>query len=151
MTQLQHWAMDPFDLVWKSFLDANSTFNTMQEKINYPVDIYETENGLRFELAVVGLNQEDLEILVEGDTFRIIHDRKIIDGVEERSYIQRGIARRSFDLAWKVASKFDLNQLAASMDKGLLIIDIPVSEERALKKIAIGTPSPLELKTSKKK
>jgi HSP20 family molecular chaperone IbpA len=123
----------------------------MQEKINYPVDIYETENGLRFELAVVGLNQEDLEILVEGDTFRIIHDRKIIDGVEERSYIQRGIARRSFDLAWKVASKFDLNQLAASMDKGLLIIDIPVSEERALKKIAIGTPSPLELKTSKKK
>jgi len=149
MTQLQHWAIDPFDIVWKSFLDANSTFNTMQEKINYPVDIYEVENGLRFELAVVGLNQEDLEILVEGDTFRIIHDRKVIDGVQERSYIQRGIARRSFDLAWKVASKFDLNQLVASMDKGLLIIDIPISEERALKKIAIGTP--LELKTSKKK
>jgi len=35
------------------------------------------------------------------------------------------------------------------MDKGLLIIDIPISEERALKKIAIGTP--LELKPSKKK
>jgi len=149
MTQLQHWAIDPFDIVWKSFLDANSTFNTMQEKINYPVDIYEVENGLRFELAVVGLNQEDLEILVEGDTFRIIHDRKVIDGVQERSYIQRGIARRSFDLAWKVASKFNLNQLVASMDKGLLIIDIPVSEERTLKKIAIGAP--LELKTSKKK
>jgi len=149
MTQLQHWAIDPFDIVWKSFLDANSTFNTMQEKINYPVDIYEVENGLRFELAVVGLNQEDLEILVEGDTFRIIHDRKVIDGIQERSYIQRGIARRSFDLAWKVASKFDLNQLVASMDKGLLIIDIPVSEERTLKKIAIGAP--LELKTSKKK
>ena len=151
MTQIAHWGIDPFDIVWKSFLDANSTFNTMQEKINYPVDIYETENGLRFELAVVGLNQEDLEILVEGDTFRIIHDRKVIDGVQERSYIQRGIARRSFDLAWKVASKFDLNQLVASMDKGLLIIDIPISEERALKKIAIGTPAPLELKPSKKK
>ena len=147
MTQLQHWAMDPFDIVWKNFLDVNSPFNTLDNKINYPVDIYEIENGLRFELAVVGLNQEDLDIQVEGDTLRITHDRKAAD--EYRPYIQRGIARRSFDLAWKVAMKFDLNQLTATMDKGLLIINIPVSAERAPKKISINAP--LELKTSKKK
>ena len=147
MTQLQHWAMDPFDIVWKNFLDVNSPFNTLDNKINYPVDIYEIENGLRFELAVVGLNQEDLDIQVEGDTLRITHDRKAAD--EYRPYIQRGIARRSFDLAWKVVMKFDLTQLTATMDKGLLIIDIPVSAERAPKKISINAP--LELKTSKKK
>ena len=147
MTQLQRWAMDPFDIVWKNFLDANSTFNSIENKINYPVDIYETENGLRFELAVVGLNQEDLDILVEGDTLRITHDRKVAE--VERNYIQRGIARRSFDLAYKVAMKFDLAQLTATMDKGLLIIDIPLSEERAPKKISINAT--LESKTSKKK
>ena len=147
MTQLQRWAMDPFDIVWKNFLDTNSTFNSIENKINYPVDIYEIENGLRFELAVVGLEQEDLDILVDGDTLRITHDRKAAE--VERSYIQRGIARRSFDLAYKVATKFDLNQLTATMDKGLLIIDIPVSEERAPKKISINAP--LELKASKKK
>ena len=138
MTQIAHWGIDPFDIVWKSFLDANSTFNTMQEKINYPVDIYETENGLRFELAVVGLNQEDLDILVEGDTLRITHDRKTAD--VERPYIQKGIARRSFDLAYKVAAKFDLSSLTATMDKGLLIIEVPTSEERAPKKIEIKVP-----------
>jgi HSP20 family molecular chaperone IbpA len=142
MTQLQHWAIDPFDIVWKNFLDVNSPFNTLDNKINYPVDIYEIENGLRFELAVVGLNQEDLDILVEGDTLRITHNRKTAD--EYRPYISRGIARRSFDLAWKVASKFDLTQLTATMDKGLLIIDIPVSEERAPKKISINTPQELK-------
>ncbi len=147
MTQLQRWAMDPFDIVWKNFLDANSTFNSIENKINYPVDIYETENGLRFELAVVGLNQEDLDILVEGDTLRITHDRKVAEA--ERNYIQRGIARRSFDLAYKVAMKFDLAQLTATMDKGLLIIDIPLSEERAPKKISINAT--LETKTNKKK
>jgi len=139
--------MDPFDIVWKNFLDVNSTFNSIENKINYPVDIYETENGLRFELAVVGLDQEDLNILVEGDTLRITHDKKVAE--VERNYIQRGIARRSFDLAYKVAMKFDLAQLTASMDKGLLIIDIPSSEERAPKKISINTP--LEVKSSKKK
>jgi HSP20 family molecular chaperone IbpA len=43
-------------------------------------------------------------------------------------------------LAWKVAAKFDLTSLTATMDKGLLIIDIPVSEERAPKKIQILVP-----------
>ena len=151
MTQIprgfEHWALDPFDIVWKNFFDSNAQFNTLENKINYPVDIYEVGNDLRFELAVVGLDQEDLDIQVEGDTLRIAHDRKTADDV--RPYIQRGIARRSFDLAWKVAGKFDLTQLTATMDKGLLLIDIPLSEERAPKKITINAP--LELKTSKKK
>ena len=138
MTQLRPWGImdDPFDIVWKNFLDNSSNFTSViNSKINYPVDIYEIENGLRFELAVVGLEQKDLEILVEGDTLRISHDRKTEE--TERNYIQRGIARRSFDLVYKVASKFDLSKLTATMDKGLLIIDIPISEERAPKKIKI--------------
>jgi len=136
MTQLAHWDIDPFDIVWKNFLNSNSTFNTFQEKINYPVDIYETETGLRFELAVVGLDKSDIDILVESDVLRITHDKQITEGVE-KSYLQRGITRRSFDLAWKIASKFNLAKLDAKLDKGLLIIDIPYAEEKAPKKVTI--------------
>jgi HSP20 family molecular chaperone IbpA len=135
MTYLKEWAMDPFDIVWKNFMSSNSNYNTINEKINYPVDIYEIHNGLRFELAVVGLDKEDLEIIVEGDTLRIKHDR--VAPEVEFTYIAKGIARRSFDLAWKVASKFELSKLTANMDKGLLIIDIPYSESKAPKKINI--------------
>ena len=134
-TFLKEWTMDPFDIVWKNLFDVNSNYNTIQQKINYPVDIYETDNGLRFELAVVGLDKEELEIQVEGDTLRIQHENQLDDS--ERIYLQRGIARRSFDLAWKVASKFELSKLVAKMDKGLLIIDIPYSESKAPKKISI--------------
>ena len=136
MTQLQTWAMDPFDIVWKNFMNSNSTFNTLQEKINYPVDIYETENGLRFELAVVGLTEADLDIQTDGDTLRIKHDRADQE-VPLDNYYQKGIARRSFDLAWKVSSKLNLNQLEATLDKGLLIIDVPYAAEKAPKKIEI--------------
>ena len=134
-TFLKEWTMDPFDIVWKNLFDVNSNYNTIQQKINYPVDIYETDNGLRFELAVVGLDKEELEIQVEGDTLRIQHENQLDDS--ERIYLQRGIAKRSFDLAWKVASKFELSKLVAKMDKGLLIIDIPYSESKAPKKISI--------------
>ena len=136
MTQLlNRWAMDPLDIVWKNFFDGHSTFNTHQQKINYPVDIYETDKGLRFELAVVGLEKSDLDITVDGDTLRVSHEKA--EQEEEKNYIQRGITRRSFDLAWKVASKFNLNKLNAEMDKGLLVIDVPYTESKEPKKITI--------------
>jgi len=135
MTRIAPWGIDPFDIVWKNFFDANSTFNTFENKINYPVDILETENGLRFELAVVGLSETDLDIQVDGETLRISYDKPETE--EIKSYLQKGIAKRSFDLAWKIASKFDLTQLNASLDKGLLIVDIPYAAEKAPKKIEI--------------
>jgi HSP20 family molecular chaperone IbpA len=137
MTKIAHWGIDPFDIVWKNFFDVNSNFNTIQEKINYPVDIYETEKGLRFELAVVGLTELDLDIQVEGDTLRVKHEKPDIAELYQIKYLQRGIARRSFDLAWKVASKFDLTKLEASLAQGLLILDIPYSAEQAPRKIEI--------------
>ncbi len=139
MTQLTHWnsnwTFDPFDVVWKNILDNNSTFNTIESKINYPVDIYETETGLRLELAVVGLDKEDINIQIDGDTLRVSHTKAA--DKNELKYIQKGIARRSFDLAWKISSKLDLSKLEAQLDKGLLVISIPYSEEKLPKKVTI--------------
>lgn len=138
MTQLlnRSWAIDPLDIVWKNFFDGHTNFNTHQQKINYPVDIYETDTGLRFELAVVGLEKSDLDITVESDTLRVSYE-KAEEEREPVNYIQRGITRRSFDLAWKVASKFNLVKLTAEMNKGLLLIDVPYAESKEPKKITI--------------
>ena len=145
MTQLQTWSMDPFDIVWKNFMNSNSTFNTLQEKINYPVDIYETENGLRFELAVVGLTENDLSIQIEDNTLRIKHD-KLEDNIPLEAYYQKGITKRSFDLAWKLSSKLDLAQSEAILDKGLLIINVPYGAENAPLKIEIKSIKQLKNK-----
>ena len=137
MTHLSHWETDPIDIFWKNFFDQNSKFqNTIDTKINYPVDIYETENGLRFELAVVGLDKEDLDIQTESDTLRIKHEKKESD-IPIEAYYQKGIAKRSFDLAWKISSKLDLSKLDATLDKGLLIINVPYSADKAPKKVEI--------------
>jgi HSP20 family molecular chaperone IbpA len=126
--------MDPFDIMWKNFFDTTSTFNSIKTKINYPVDIYETETGLRFELAVVGLEKKDIKILVDGNTLRVIHEAK---ESQNKEYIQKGIARRSFDLAWRVSDKYNLSKLEASMDKGLLILEVPTDSVKVPKEISI--------------
>jgi HSP20 family molecular chaperone IbpA len=136
MTQLTHWGVDPFDLLWKNLFDQNSNFSTIAEKISYPLDIYEKQDSIVFELAAVGLDYEDIDIEVQGDILRIKY-AKTKEEEPITNFIHKGIARRSFDLAWKIASKFDLTSLEATIDKGLLKIEIPLSDESLPKKIQI--------------
>lgn len=128
--------LDPFDLLWRDLFDAQSHFSALSQKVTHPVDIFETKDGIRFEVAAVGLNQEDISILVEGDQLRITYEKPV--GAEETP-IYRGIKRSSFNLTWKISTKFDLTRLEASLDKGLLVLTIPIAEGKAVRQIEIKT------------
>ena len=142
MTQLlRPFELDPFDLLWRNLLDTQSHFSAITQKITHPVDIFETQDGIRFEVAAVGINEDDISIIVEGDELRITYDRPAIESQE--TVIYKGIKRSSFNLTWKISTKFDLAQLTASLDKGLLSINIPVAEGKAVRKIGINIPKTL--------
>jgi HSP20 family protein len=135
--------LDPFDLLWKDLLETQAHFSAITQKVTHPVDIYETENGIRFEVAAVGLEEKDIEILVEGEQLRIKYEKS---ANTQEAPIYRGIKRSSFDLTWKISSKFDLSQLEASLDKGLLTLSIPVAEGKAMRRIEIKTAKQLNSK-----
>ena len=60
-----------FDLVWKNFFDQSSKYlPVISNKMNYPVDIFSTKDGIQFEIAAIGLEKSDVEILTEGETLR---------------------------------------------------------------------------------
>jgi HSP20 family protein len=132
----------PSDLMWRNMLDNMSDFKTiMDNKINYPVDIKETENGLEFELAVPGANSTDIDIETRGDTLKITY-KKPGDESEPKvndpsNYLVRNIAKRSFSLAWKISKKYDLQNTRADMKNGLLTLKIPFVPEQEAKTVKI--------------
>ena len=134
--------LDPFDLLWKDLKETQAHFSAITQRVTHPVDIYETENGIRFEVAAVGLNVEDIDISVENDSLRICYDKPAQQ--EENQPIYRGIKRSGFDLTWKISTKFDLSKLEASLDKGLLTLTIPIAEGKAARKIEIIPPKALK-------
>jgi HSP20 family molecular chaperone IbpA len=136
--------LDPFDLLWRDLFDTHSHFSAITQKVTHPVDIYETKDGIRFEIAAVGLDQDDLDIIVEGDELRITYERPIIENQETPIY--KGIKRSSFNLTWKISTKFDLAQLTASLDRGLLILNIPTAEGKAVRQIQISIPKAIKTK-----
>lgn len=136
------WKFDEeFDLLWKSFFDPNALYRPIKEKaVSHPCDIQETDNGLLIEIAAVGLDKEDIDIIVDSETLRVAYRKPSSEEEEERNeyrYFQRSIKKASFDIAWKISSKFDLAKLEAKLDKGLLALEIPFAKENKPKKVTI--------------
>jgi HSP20 family protein len=137
MTHIRELPASPFDILVKNFFTTDSFFApAMDVKIGHPVDIYETKEGLCFEIAGTGLTKEDIDINIEGDLLRVSYTKK--DETKEGvNYIHKGIAKRSFNLGYKIARKYDLNSAEATMKDGLLKISIPFAEESKPKSLKI--------------
>jgi HSP20 family protein len=138
MGTLRPLELDPFDLLWRDLFDTQSRFSAITQKVTHPVDIYETPSGIKFEVAAVGLDSKDIDIQIDNDQLRIKYEKPQTE-IEE-AVIYKGIKRSSFDLTWKISTKFDLSKLEAQLDKGLLTLDIPTAEGKAIRKIEISTP-----------
>ncbi len=138
MTRLQfHERLFPTDLLFKNFFETDSNFQShIDNKPNYPCDLFTTDDGLSIEIAAVGLDKKDIKIETAENQIKISYDKT--DEEKSVDYIHRGIARRSFNLGWKISPKFNLNKVKADMDKGLLTIFIPIADEAKPKAIKIG-------------
>jgi HSP20 family protein len=128
---------NPFDILVRNFFQDASQYRPLAEsKLPHPVDIYERDNGLGIDIACTGISKEDIEILIEGNIIRVNYERPKaeLDDV----YIHKGIAKRSFNLGWKIDSKFDLSTATAEFKDGLLKVIIPYAKGSKPKTLKIS-------------
>lgn len=145
MSTLNLFERTPFDLLVRNFLTQEGNYRPVEQnlKLAHPLDVYQTTEGLTFEIACTGIDKNDLEILVEGQTLRVNYDKKSdpeSEGLKEElklEYLYKGIAKRSFNLGWKVDPKFDLSKATPSFDNGLLVIYVPFAKGKGIKTLTI--------------
>jgi len=129
---------NPYDLLFRNLFESGATFEPAEQaKQQYPINIFEDDLGLTFELACSGIPKEAIEVKLEGDMITFSYDK---DKTPEpkRNYIHRGIAKRSFNLAYKLGTKFTPNKASANFSDGLLIVTVPFSKEVAPKVLKIN-------------
>ena len=130
----------PFDILVRNFFQQEEEFTTPNNRIlNHPVDIYEDKDGLYFDIACTGLTKKQIELKVEDDVLRVSYTKKDkqMDEDEGIHVYHSGIAKRSFNLGWKIARRFELSEIEASMKDGLLKLFIPLQPESKPKKVSI--------------
>jgi molecular chaperone IbpA len=102
-----------------------------------PYDIESTgENRYAITLAVAGFEESELDIQVEKGVLRV-RGKKGDDG-EEKSYLYRGIANRSFERKFNLADHIEVS--GADLKNGLLTVSLVKEIPEAMKprSIAIG-------------
>ena len=145
MSTLNLFERTPFDLLVRNFLTQEGNYRPVEQnlKLAHPLDIYQSNNGLTFEIACTGIDKEDLEILVEGQTLRVNYNKPTNSDAEEveesinLEYLYRGIAKRSFNLGWKIDPKFNLAKAKPSFNNGLLTIEVPFLEGKGINTLTI--------------
>ena len=137
-THILERSFNPFDLLFRNLFETGATFTPAAEaKQQYPINIFEDDLGLTFELACTGIPKEAIEVKLEGDSITFSYDKaKTPD--PERKYIHRGIAKRSFNLAYKLGTKFTPNKAIARFNDGLLIVTVPFAKESLPKVLKIN-------------
>lgn len=133
--------MDSFDILFHDFFRPQTSFfplNTSNTvKIPHPLNIYYNKEGLNFEIACTGLSKEDVNISIEEDILKISYNKPEQKTDDSVSFIHRGLSQRSFDLGYKISPKFELSKTDATLENGLLKINIPVAEQAKPKQLVI--------------
>ena len=128
----------PLDILVKNFFNQDEEFTTPNNRIiNHPVDIYEDKTGLYFDIACTGLTKKQVKVDIEGDVLRVSYTKKDKDEDVDHHIYHSGIAKRNFNLGWKIARRFDLSKIEGSMKDGLLKLFIPLTPESKPKQVSI--------------
>ena len=124
---------------FRNLFKADGVFQptTFESKQSHPLDIYYDDEGLHFEVACTGLTKKDIQLEIDGDLLKIIYDKPTEEEEDYTGYIYKGLSKRSFNLGYKVAAKFELEKLEAEMTDGLLHLFIPIAESKKAKIIKI--------------
>ena len=129
----------PLDVLVKNFFDKEAIFDKpSRTSVTHPIDVFEDEEGLTFEIACVGLDKKDVKISIESDILKVSYDKGSQQkSTHEKRFYHTGVRKSSFNLGWKVARRFNLAKAVAEMKNGLLCIQIPLANEAKPKTLTI--------------
>ncbi len=135
---------DPFravsselDRLVNTALDSGNGGSLRRTALVPALNLTQDDTHLHLELETPGFRLEDLEILAEGNTITIRGERS-----EERRentthlHVERESGR--FERTVTLPDDADLEKASASLDLGVLRIDVPRSEASRVRRITIG-------------
>ena len=105
--------ISPFDILFRNLFNAESQFApALQSKQPHPVNIFYDDKGLHFEVACTGLTKKEVGINIEGDILKVSYKKPENEEFHEGT-IYNGLSKKSFNLGYKIAPKFDLSGATA--------------------------------------
>lgn len=112
----------------KNEFSLPSTWENSQ-KLNPAVDIVESETGYKLEVELPGIKSEDVDVAIHDGCISIKGEKETTRDEEEDNYICRERYKGHFQRTFSLPQNIDEDEIRASFHDGILILDIPKTEE----------------------
>jgi HSP20 family protein len=126
--------------LFTSFFDtpSNGSTDTGLRRWVPPMDLVETDDHFVLRADLPGLDADDVNIEVEDNVLTLSGERKAEHETKREGFYRVERASGAFRRSLTLPEGVELEQIAASFDKGVLEIRIPKPEERRPRKVAIS-------------
>jgi HSP20 family protein len=120
--------------------DAIQSVNEWSQPWDPTFNVFEDEQGFTVQMALPGLEANQIDVEVENDLLRIKGERKhdISDG---KTWYVRNIAAGMFSCSFRLPDYVDHEKSTASYKQGLLTVTFSKREETKLRRIKIESQS----------
>lgn len=113
------------------------TVGSAQWSNSYPADLYETGDDVVLEMAVPGVQVQDLDVSIEGRQLTISGTLPNVTDHDERRYWLQTIPRGQFSRTVSLPVGVDLDKVEARVHEGLLTLAMPKAASSRSRKIEI--------------
>lgn len=102
-----------------------------------PLDLYERDGKYVIEMAAPGFDPNDINVEVSGSTVTIVGDHVEKSDKREVKYHRRELRRGAFSRTVTLPQDLDPDTVTATMEKGLLKVELTPVKPIAPKRIAV--------------
>ena len=102
-----------------------------------PVDIHETDGSIMIYADMPGVHKKDISIDLEEGVLTISGTKEQEQDVTDKHYLKRERVSGSFKRAFTLTDRVNQDNIRASMENGVLTLEIPKSEQAKPRQIAI--------------
>lgn len=123
------FATPTFDRFFNDFFAAPPRPATNGVTNKFPaVNVVETDELYRLELAVPGLTKEDISIQVKEEVLHL-EANKTVEPVEGETFRTKTFGNYNFKRQYRLADTIDTAGITATVEQGVLTVTLPKKEE----------------------
>lgn len=127
---VSNWVDQLFqDNLNRFFNDDFWGFSGINQQVNVPVNVRETDKTYEMSLIAPGLRKEDFKLNVTDDLLTISYEQKQEkEQKQDEGWLRKEYKMQSFSRSFTLDDSVDTNNITASYDNGVLHLSLPKKE-----------------------
>ncbi len=128
----------PFQEIENFRRQVNDVFQQYNTAPQFPgINIYESAESVDIVAELPGFAREDLDIQLDNGVLHLKGERAAAEDNEQRVALRKERSQHTFEKKIQLTTEFDVDNLSAELNHGMLTVRLPKAARAQAKRIAI--------------